>query len=95
MIVRQSHLVQRRCGRGAVLLMAAQRLTTGRAVGVDLGYSASSSAATALDNILGTNETRIRLSNDGLCKMRERPPDLERLKRLAHEMYENWSKSQA
>ena len=60
----------------------------------ELGHSASSCAATALDNILDTNETRIRLS-EGLCKMRECPPDLERLKRLAHESYAKWSKSQA
>src|SRR5204862_2541961 len=31
------------CGRGAVLLMAAQRLTTGRATGVDLWRSADQS----------------------------------------------------
>jgi ubiquinone/menaquinone biosynthesis C-methylase UbiE len=31
------------CGRGAVLLMAAQRLTTGRAVGVDLWRSVDQS----------------------------------------------------
>ncbi len=31
------------CGRGAVLLMAAQRLTTGRAVGVDLWQGADQS----------------------------------------------------
>jgi hypothetical protein len=60
----------------------------------ELGHSASSCAATALDDILGTDETRIRLS-DGLCTMRGRPPDLERLKRLAREAYEGWSKSQA
>lgn len=60
----------------------------------ELGYSAGSCAATALDNILGTDETRIRLS-DGLCKMRERPPDLDLLKRRARETYEDWSKRQA
>lgn len=38
-------------------------------------------------------ETGIRLS-DGLCKMQERPPDLELLKRLARERYEDWSQSQ-
>src|SRR5436190_22596475 len=32
------------CGRGAVLLMAAQRLTTGRATGVDLWRSADQSS---------------------------------------------------
>ena len=35
------------CGRGAVLLMAAQRLTTGRAVGVDLWQSADQSGNAA------------------------------------------------
>src|SRR5262245_39025371 len=30
------HILDMGCGRGAVLLMAAQRLTIGRAVGVDL-----------------------------------------------------------
>ena len=58
----------------------------------ELGYSASACAETALDNILGTDETRIRLP-DGLCKMQEHPPDVDLLKRLAHEMYEDWSKS--
>jgi len=59
----------------------------------ELGHSASSCAATALDDILRTHETRIRLS-DGLCKMRARPPDLERLKQIARETYADWSKSQ-
>src|SRR5262249_26693131 len=58
------------------------------------GHSASSCAVGALDDILGTNETRIRLSK-GLYKMRERPPDLERLKRIARETYRDWSKRQA
>src|SRR5262245_19133771 len=35
------------CGRGAVLLMAAQRLTTGRAVGVDLWQSVDQSGNSA------------------------------------------------
>jgi HEAT repeat protein len=58
------------------------------------GYSPSFCSAHALDDILGTNEMRIRLS-EGLCKMRAHPPDLERLKRIARETYEDWSKSQA
>jgi hypothetical protein len=58
------------------------------------GHSASSCAATALDNILGTNETRIRLSS-GLCTMPGRPPNIENLKRMARETYNDWSKSQA
>jgi hypothetical protein len=57
------------------------------------GHSASSCAAHALDDILGTNEIRIRLS-ERLCKMWEHPPDLERLKRIACETYADWSKSQ-
>jgi ubiquinone/menaquinone biosynthesis C-methylase UbiE len=35
------------CGRGAVLLLAAQRLTTGRAVGIDLWRSADQSGNSA------------------------------------------------
>ena len=58
------------------------------------GHSASSCAAMALDDILGTNETRIRLPN-GMCTMRPGKPDLERLKRIARETYGGWSKSQA
>jgi HEAT repeat protein len=58
------------------------------------GHSASSCAATALDDILGTNETRIRLSS-GLSKMAGRPPDIETLKRTARELFDDWSKSQA
>ena len=60
----------------------------------ELGHSTSSCATTALDDILSTNETRIRFS-DGLCKMQQRPPDLERLKRLARETYVDWSKRHA
>jgi HEAT repeat protein len=56
------------------------------------GHSASWCAAGALDDILGTNETRIRLS-EGLSKLPEGPPDLERLKRIARQTYEDWSKS--
>ena len=58
------------------------------------GHSASSVAAGALDDILGTNETRIRLGN-GLKTMREGPPDLERLMRIARETYDEWSKRHA
>jgi len=39
------------CGRGAVLLMAAQRLTTGRAVGVDLWRSFDQSGNSAIHNL--------------------------------------------
>jgi HEAT repeat protein len=54
------------------------------------GHSASSGAATALDDILGTHETRIHLGG-GLCKMAAHPPDLDRLRRLAQELFDNWS----
>ena len=55
-----------------------------------LGHSASSCAATALDDILGTNETRIRVS-DSLRQMRSGKPDLNRLRRLAMELFQQWS----
>jgi HEAT repeat protein len=55
-----------------------------------LGHSASSCAATALDDILGTIETRIRVS-DSLCQMRLGKPDLDRLRRLATELFQQWS----
>ncbi len=54
------------------------------------GHSPRSSAATALDDILGTNETRIR-QPDGLCMMRRGEPDLGLLRRLAVERFEHWS----
>jgi hypothetical protein len=54
------------------------------------GHSASSCAATALDDILGTNETRIKVS-ETLRQMRAGEPDLNRLQRLAQERYEEWS----
>ena len=49
------------CGRGAVLLMAAERLTTGRAVGVDLWQSADQPEK---DNELHRRARRERSSND-------------------------------
>jgi hypothetical protein len=57
------------------------------------GHSASHCAAMALDDILGTNETRIRVSQT-TCKMRPGRPDLERLRRLAEERYQQWSSGQ-
>jgi len=54
------------------------------------GHSASSCAATALDDILGTHETRIHVGG-GLCCMAEWPPDLGRLRRLAGELFRQWS----
>lgn len=56
----------------------------------ELGYSPSSCAATALDNILGTHETRIQ-HGKGLCQMAPGPPDLERLRLLAEELFQKWS----
>ena len=55
-----------------------------------LGHTPSSCAATALDEILGTNETRVRVTDSLRC-MATWPPDLDRLRRLATEMYEEWS----
>ncbi|MFO0881092.1 MAG: HEAT repeat domain-containing protein [Gemmataceae bacterium] len=54
------------------------------------GHSTSSCAATALDDILGTHETRIR-HESGLCRMAGGQPDLERLRRLAEELFRRWS----
>jgi HEAT repeat protein len=55
-----------------------------------LGHSASSCAATALDDILGTNETRTKVSAT-LCKLSPWPPDLAALKRRAWAVYKSWS----
>jgi HEAT repeat protein len=55
-----------------------------------VGHSASSCAATALDDILGTDETRIRVS-ESLRQMQSGKPDLDRLRRLATERYQEWS----
>lgn len=54
-----------------------------------LGHSPSSISATALDNILGTHETRIH-HGDGLCSLAPWPPDYELLKRRARELYDRW-----
>jgi hypothetical protein len=43
------------------------------------GHSPVSCAATALDDILGTHETRIRV-DEGLYRMASRGPDLDRLR---------------
>jgi HEAT repeat protein len=58
------------------------------------GHSPSSCAATALDDILGTHETRIHVGG-GLCRMAEWPPDLDRLRRLAGELFRRWSSADA
>ena len=52
----------------------------------ELGYSASWCAATALDDIIKTNHTRIKLS-DNLCTMTRTKPDLVLLKAQALEFY--------
>jgi HEAT repeat protein len=52
----------------------------------ELGHSASGCAATALDNILKTNHTRIKFA-DGLCTMQPEPVDFELLKAEAMELY--------
>lgn len=54
----------------------------------ELGHSASGCAATALDNILQTNHTRIKFA-DGLCTMQPQQLDLELLKAEAMELYRN------
>ena len=59
----------------------------------ELGHSTSSSAATALDDILSVDETRVKMG-DGLCRMASRTPDLDRLRRLAGERYRRWSDDQ-
>jgi HEAT repeat protein len=58
-----------------------------------LGHTPSRSAAMALDDILGTEETRIRVGR--FSKLPSRPPDLDRLRRLAEERYRPWSSGQA
>lgn len=55
----------------------------------ELGHTPSSCAATALDDLLGTEETRIRI-NDSLFKMPEKEPDLVRLKELALRVFQDW-----
>jgi HEAT repeat protein len=58
------------------------------------GFSPSRCAAGALDDILGTEETRIRLGG-GLCRMSGREPDLGLLRRMAEALYEGWSSQRA
>jgi HEAT repeat protein len=52
------------------------------------GHSPSHCAAMALDDILGTDETCLHLGN--VCRMLDREPDLNRLRRLAEEQYRQW-----
>ncbi|MGO9921288.1 MAG: HEAT repeat domain-containing protein [Isosphaeraceae bacterium] len=54
------------------------------------GHSAASCAARALDDILGTEETRIQVS-ETIFRMRDVAPDMDRLRRLAEKRYEQWS----
>lgn len=56
------------------------------------GHSASSCAATALDDILGTDETRIRLSGS-LRKMQSQKPNLKSLKDNAKPVFRDWRES--
>ncbi|WP_165228348.1 HEAT repeat domain-containing protein [Aquisphaera insulae] len=60
----------------------------------ELGHSPSSSAATAIDDILGTDETRIRVG-DHLCRLAGHEPDLARLRSEAESLYERWSGGRA
>lgn len=53
----------------------------------ELGHSASSCAATALDDILPTHHTRIK-NSDNLCTMQSEPLDHHALKIAALEFYE-------
>ena len=54
----------------------------------ELGHSASSCAATALDDIMKSNYTRVRLTGD-LCTMSRKTPDLAVLKSQAMELFRN------
>jgi HEAT repeat protein len=50
------------------------------------GHTPAHCAAMALDDLLGTNYTRIRLS-ESLCTMRPGPPDLDGLRKRAMQEY--------
>jgi len=52
------------------------------------GHSPSHCAAMALDDVLGTDETCLHLGN--VCRMLDRQPDLDRLRRLAEDRYQQW-----
>jgi HEAT repeat protein len=54
-----------------------------------LGHTSSHCAAMALDEILGTEETRIRVGT--VNRLPGKRPDLDRLRRLAEERYQRWS----
>ena len=53
------------------------------------GHSPSSISATALDNILGTNQTRLR-HNGGFCSMAPWPPHYDALRAAARALYREW-----
>jgi hypothetical protein len=53
------------------------------------GHSPSSISATALDDILGTDQTRIR-HDGGFCSLAPWPPDYEALRAEARELYREW-----
>jgi hypothetical protein len=55
------------------------------------GHSPSSCSASALDRMLGTDETCLHVTAS-LCKLKPGKPDLHRLKQLAQEKYDRWSK---
>ena len=57
------------------------------------GHTPSRCAAMALDDILGTEETRIRLG--AVARMPDKPPDFDRLRRLAEDRYRQWSGGRA
>jgi hypothetical protein len=57
-----------------------------------LGFSPSHTAAMALDEILGTDETCLHFGK--LRRMLDREPDLERLRSLAEERYRQWQREQ-
>jgi hypothetical protein len=59
-----------------------------------LGYPPSSCAASALDDILGTSETRIKVS-DSICKLRSGEPDLDKLKETAFSVHRRWVESES
>jgi hypothetical protein len=53
------------------------------------GHSPSSVSATALDNILGTNQTRIK-HDGGFCSLAPGPPDYDALRSQARELHRKW-----
>lgn len=58
----------------------------------ELGHTASHHAATALDDILKTSETRFK-DDQGLCTLTGSTPDLALLKSQALAFYERWCKT--